>query len=300
MIIVTSYENPDLDGIACSIAYSELLDKLGKETKAVYFGDLGLEVDFVKNYLNKLPIQQKTGPYSPESDFVLVDTADPDAIDPEIPLDKVVEIYDHRELVFTEKFVNSKKQIEIVGSCATLIAEKFEENKITPSDISATYLYSAIVSNTINFKNSVTTSRDIKMANRLKSLLNLPEDYIEKMFTSKSNVTPDNFEVVVKQDFAIKEINDKKVGIAQIEVAHLEELLKNVGDGLQTLLLKLKDGEKLDYILFTGIDIFEGKNIFKFSDEESKNLFSQILVNYGNIIMRKQIWPKLNNLLSKK
>ena len=36
MIIVTSYICPDLDGIACSIAYTELLKGLGKEVKATY------------------------------------------------------------------------------------------------------------------------------------------------------------------------------------------------------------------------------------------------------------------------
>lgn len=297
MIIVTSYENPDLDGVACSIGYSELLNKLGKTSEALYFGKLGLEVDFVKNFLKDLPIKEKTESYPENSDFILVDTADPDAIDPVITPEKVLEIFDHRELVFTERFINAKIKVELVGSCATLIAEKFSENKIIPSATSATLLYSAIISNTINFKNSVTTERDIKMANWLKSLLNLPEDFIEQMFVAKSKVTKDNFEEVVRGDFAVKEIGGKRIGIAQIEVAHLEKLLNDLGILPKNLLTKLKKEENLDFILFSGIDIFEGKNMFVYCDPESKELFSKILVDYGNIIMRKQIWPKLNSLL---
>lgn len=298
MIIVTSYESPDLDGVACSVAYSELLNILGKESRALYFGKIGLEVDFVKHFLKGLTIKDKINDYPDNADFVLVDTSDPDAIDPEIPPEKVLEIFDHRELVFTEKFVNAQINIELVGSCATLIAEKFGENKINPSRSSATLLYSAIISNTINFKNFVTTKRDIKMANRLKNLLNLPADYIEQMFVSKSNVSKANFEEIIGQDFAVKEMGGRKIGIAQIEVAHLDELLAELGDETVNVLKKLKKEEKLDYILFTGIDVFKGVNTFVYCDKDSKKLFTKILPTTGSIIMRKQIWPKLNSLLT--
>ena len=37
-ILVTCYENPDLDCVACAIAYSEFLQKTGKPAVAAIFG----------------------------------------------------------------------------------------------------------------------------------------------------------------------------------------------------------------------------------------------------------------------
>jgi manganese-dependent inorganic pyrophosphatase len=268
MIIVTSYRSPDLDGIACSIAYSELLNKLGKDTKASYYGKLGLEVEFVKKYTNYFPIEKHDGKYNEGTKFILVDTSDPEAIEPTIAPEKVIEIFDHRQLVFVEKFVNAKKTIQLVGSCATLITEEFQKNKMAPSENSAIYLYSAIVSNTINFKNLVTTERDKTAADWLKSFISLPNDYLKRMFSSKSNINSNNLYEVISQDFAVKAFNNKVVGIAQT-------------------------------------DILKGFNIFYPVDEKSREFFSKVLevpdlkpgYKTKEIIMRKQIWPKIERVL---
>jgi len=305
MIIVTSYDSPDLDGIACSIAYTELLRNLGREVKTTYYGDLGLEVDFVKKFTNYFPIERHKGAYRSDAQFVLVDTADPDALDPAIQPEKVIEVYDHRQLVFMEKFVNSKKKIELVGSCATLIAEEFQKNNLAPSVNAAIYLYSAIVSNTINFKNSITTKRDIVAAKWLKGFVSLPADYIKQMFSSKSLVTADNLYQILYQDFAIKVFDGKKVGIAQIEIINLETTLRKLKDELRNSLIRLREEHDLDYAFFTGIDLLEGFNIFYTIDSGSNSLFSKVLgipelkaVYKSNaIIMRKEIWPKVEAAL---
>jgi manganese-dependent inorganic pyrophosphatase len=308
MIIVTSYDSPDIDGIACSIAYTELLSKLNKETKATYYGELGLEVEFVRKYTNYFPIEKHRGSYDSNTEFILVDTADPDAIELTIPSEKVIEIFDHRQLVFTEKFVNAKKTIELVGSCATLITEEFQKNNIVPFKNSAIYLYSAIISNTINFKNSVTTERDRNAVNWLKSFISLPDDYVKNMFSSKSNINSNNLYKTLSQDFSVKSFGDKKVGIAQIEINDLETKLAEWENKLTDVLNQLKKENDLDYIFFTGIDIFEGFNILFTIDDESKALFSKSLkipdlksgYKTTKIIMRKQIWPKIEMILQPK
>ena len=67
--------------------------------------------------------------YPSNSEFVLVDTANPDIIDKNIPIDKIIRVYDHRQLVFTNKFINAELHIEPVGSCATLITKEFQKEK---------------------------------------------------------------------------------------------------------------------------------------------------------------------------
>jgi len=304
MQIITSYKNPDLDGIACTIAYTELLNKLNIDATSYYFGDLGLEVNFVKNVTNYFPIEKHTGEYDNNIEFVLVDTADPDAIESTISLEKVVEIFDHRQLVFVQKFVNAVKHIELVGSCATLITEEFKKNNLTPSKNSAIYLYSAIVSNTINFKNSVTTPRDIAAADWLKEIAGLNEQYILEMFSAKSIITKDNLYEILSQDTVVKIVNNKKTMIAQIEMVDVDRMSTDLNEALLVTLNRFKNDNQLDYLLFTGIDVIKGYNIFYTIDQESQKLFSKILeipalapgYKTDYIIMRKQFWPKLKNI----
>lgn len=279
---------------------------MGKEARATYYGELGLEVDFVKKYTNYFPVEKHEGSYGSDYQFVLVDTADPDAIEPSIPPEKVIEIYDHRQLVFVDKFVNSKNKIGLVGSCATLISEEFQKNNLKPSTNTAIYLYSAIISNTINFKNSVTTQRDKDAVKWLEGFLSLSTDYIKQMFSYKSSLTADNLYQVLNQDFAIKTIGGKKIGIAQIEIVDLESTLSRLNGKLINVLNQFKKENGLDYVFFTGIDIFEGFNIFYTIDSDSNELYSKALgiselkagYKTDSIIMRKQIWPKLEGVLS--
>ena len=308
MIVVTSCDSPDLDGIACSIAYTELLIKLGKEAKTTYYGDLGLEIEFVRKFTKYFPVIKHNGKYNTNTQFVLVDTADPDMIEPTISLAKVIEIYDHRQLVFVEKFVNSNNKIELVGSCATLITEEFQKNKLKPSKNSAIYLYSAIISNTIIFKNTITTKRDKRAALWLQKFFTLPPHYIEKMFSSKSSIKKNNLYDVLFQDFAVKVIGSIRVGIAQIEVVDLQKKLKLMRDELVNALDRLKKANILDYIFFSGVDVYEGYNIFFTIDPVSNELFSKVLgisklhpgYRSDKIIMRKQIWPMLEKVLTHK
>lgn len=303
---IVSYHSPDIDGVACCVGYSELLEKLGTEVSATYFGDLSKEVEFVKKYTGFFPLTKHSGKYPEDSRFVLVDVADPDAIEPEISPEKVIEIFDHRELVFTDEFVNAKLNIEKVGSCATLITDKFRKEGLKPSQNTATYLYSAIVSNTINFKNSTTTPRDIDAANWLKPVIKINEKYIEEMFEYKSKIrNVDDLMFLIEQDFATKEMRGKNVGIAQVEIVNLEKVISLYKKDIEKKLEQLKQEERVDYILFSGIDIVKGFNILITFDIKSEKFFSKVLAiqkigrgyKRDEIIMRKQIWPKIEKVL---
>ncbi|MDD4382001.1 MAG: DHH family phosphoesterase [Candidatus Dojkabacteria bacterium] len=305
MIVVSTYKSPDLDGIACAIAYTEFLNINGIDAKAYYFGDLGLEVNFVKTFLSELKIEKHTGNYHSDDRFVLVDTSDPDAIEESINVENVVEIYDHRELIFTDAFHKANAKIELVGSCATLIAEEFNRKELSPSSDSALLLYSAIISNTVNFLNTVTTERDMKMARWLKQFISIPKDYIYKMFNHKSNITKDNLYEVLEQDFSVKEFGTKKVGIAQLEVVELKKKFKTFKSEFKYALERLISEDSIDYILFTGVDVFEGFNIFYTVGDNSNRFFAKVLntkeldkgVLSEGIVMRKQIWPLIANTI---
>jgi inorganic pyrophosphatase/exopolyphosphatase len=306
MVFITSYINPDLDGIGCAIAYKEYLDKLGQESQVIYTGTLGAETNYIADYLGGLPINKDSGVYPPDSNFVLVDIADPQNLNENIDLTKVIRVFDHHLRYFPEKFPNAKVVIDKVGSCSTLLVEFFQSQKHTPNQVSAILLYSAIISNTVNFQNSVTTDRDKKAAAWLKGLINIPNNYIKNMFQSKSNINSNNLEEAILQDFAVKTLSGKNIGIAQIEVVDLIKLVDVLKSQLIDLLHKFKSEKQLDYVLFTGIDILLGFNYLIVIDSKSGELVSKALslplftseTKTAKIIMRKQIWPLLETILS--
>ncbi|KHO54640.1 DHH family phosphoesterase [Candidatus Woesearchaeota archaeon] len=305
--LVTSYNNPDLDGSACSFAYAEFLNKTNTEIIAAVFGKIHREAEFVFNKFNITQMQDADDLRNLENyNFILVDSSDLKGISRKIIPNKVIEVIDHRKINDSYMFQNAKVQIELVGSCGTLIAEKFYNNKVDISKESAILLYSAIISNTINFKANVTTDRDRNMASFLKSKLDLPDDYAHEMFYFKSRFNTSLKETII-HDFAYFNFSDKNIGIAQLEIVDVDNFIKNNLGELNTILNNLKNDRKFDFIFLSCIDIEAGFNTFLVIDDSSKSLvenslnikFNNNICKISGIIMRKEITPKLKEFLER-
>lgn len=100
---------------------------------------------------------------------------------------------------------NENKIIAVVGSTATLIAEKvFSNKKITPSPELSTLLLAPILIDTANLQSvEKTTHRDIKAVEALRVLGSetIPSDFYEKLLSTKndsSNLTP---YMILSKDF---------------------------------------------------------------------------------------------------
>ncbi|MBP9817851.1 DHH family phosphoesterase [Candidatus Shapirobacteria bacterium] len=306
MLYITSYSDPDIDCVACTLGYVELLTKIGTVVEGVYFGEKNLEIDFVEKYTNSFSLKKHLDNYDDADKFILVDSSDPTRVDPRINIDNVIELYDHRQTEQVKLFSKATVHIDLVGSCATLICEEFRKNGFEPSRDTAIYLYSAIASNTVNFKNALTTNRDVEMAAWLKDIANIPDSYIREMFLAKSMITPKNFYEVLRQDIAVRPIAGKKVGIAQVEMVDVKRVETDLKPILLSSLNQFVKDNKLDYMFFNGIDIVEGYNIFYTIDEVSNKLFLEALGIPGlkpgfktdSILMRKQIFRKVEEYLS--
>lgn len=305
-IIITCYSNPDLDGIACAVAYAELLNKQDKNAIVAIFGVPHREAQYVfKTFNIDKPIQAKKVS-AQEDKLILVDASDLRGISNLIDPKQVVEIIDHRKINQADKFPNAKTQIELVGSCATLIAEKFFKTKITITPSSAALLYSAIISNTVNFQANVATKRDKKMCDWLVKQFDLPESYIHEMFAAKS-VFKKPLKEIFYDDFATFQFYSKQLGIAQLEIVNTDEFVYKNKDQIQEVLIKIKEERNLDLIFLSLIDIEKIKNTFIAIDGSSKKLLEQALsikfknnISYKNgIMMRKTIAPILKDELLK-
>jgi manganese-dependent inorganic pyrophosphatase len=303
-ILVTSYINPDLDGIAGAIAYAEFLQKTGKKAVVGIFGEAHGEAKYILDRFGlEYPKQiSNTGDFD---QIILVDYSfvNRKIIAPE----KVIEIIDHRKIHHADKFSNAKKQIELVGAAATLIGERFIKEKINISRESAILLCSAIISNTINFKASITTNRDKKVFELLNKVAKLPKYFWKELFAAKSDFSGEKLKKGIEGDFAEFIIAGKKIGVAQIEMIGAKKLIDERDLEIVQILEKIKAEKKLDFVFQNTIDIGDCKNLIIASDNQTQKLLEEILnirfhgfsAERKSLILRKQIVPLLKEELEK-
>lgn len=299
-VLVTSYLDPDLDGTACAFAYAEFLNKTSTPAVACIFGTLHREAQFVVDRFSISHFEDGVKLITPQSKIILGDASDLKGISKLIKPEQVIEVIDHRKVHEAHLFPNAKVQIELVGSAATLIAEKFKDQNVPISRESAALLYSAIISNTINFKAGVTTERDVKVAKWLNDSLKVDSKYIEQMFEYKSKITG-SLKDAIEHDFALFEFNNIKLGIAQLEIIKVDDFISKNEKELLSILSSLEKENKLNLIFATLIDVEKATNTFIAPSKNMQELlekclqvkFSGTIAKREGILMRKQLTPLL-------
>ncbi len=260
-ILITAYDGPDLDGSACAFAYAELINALGGDATAAVFGNLRLEAQFA---FDKVGAKIINGSKLKKSinKIILVDACEIKGISSEIDPLKVIEAIDHRAVnQAKEEFPNASIQIELVGSCATLITEKFIKNKIQPSRKSSTLLYLAIASNTINFKNNVTTDRDIKSAKYLKEISKVDDELVFEMFAHQSKLSGTIREIFERDKWS-NHVAGKVFSIFQFEIIGVEKFVKDNFNEIVDSLKEVMMEEKFDFTLATFVDLEKSSKYF--------------------------------------
>ncbi len=303
-ILVTCYVDPDLDGLSGAVGYAEYLQKTGKNAVAGIIGEPHDEARFILDRFG-LEYPQILPNADDFDDVILVDASDLNGLVGKIRAEQVIEIIDHRKIHEADKFPRAKAQIELVGAAASLVAEKFMLNKVEISKRSATLLYGAILSNTLNFKNSVTTERDKTVATWLNGIAKLPEGFWKELFEAKSDLTGPKLQERIEGDFAHFLIGGKKIGIAQIEIIGAAKLIAERGLQIVEHLEKIRKSLGLDMIFQTTIELEECKNYLVASDSATQQLlekalqvrFNGILAVRPEVLMRKQIVPLLKEVL---
>ena len=98
MKIVTSYQKPDLDGVACMYAYSEFLNLQGENTNYFIYDEPKCEVDIVCDLFNINLEGLKIEDIDESYEFVVTDCNGIDSVHSIIKPEKIVEIIDHHSL----------------------------------------------------------------------------------------------------------------------------------------------------------------------------------------------------------
>lgn len=299
-VVVTSYIEPDLDGYACSVGYAEFLNKTGTPAVVRIFGTPHIEARYLIEKFGFEFVEDKNASLEK---VILVDASELRNLNDFIKPEQIIEIIDHRKFNDAEAFKNAKIQIELVGSAATLIAEKFHTNNIDISVPAATMLYGAIVSNTLNFRAKVTTDRDRLMADWLNQKLGLTQEFVDEMFRAKSNMDGELLGPAIDADFAWFDFGGagNRIGYAQLEMMDAKELVEARKEEVLKILNELKSKEGMDHIFISFIDLGAGVNIFVTDDSRIQEILSKVLnVSFQDnvafrpeFIMRKEVTPLL-------
>lgn len=299
--IVTSYEHPDLDGISSMYAYSEYLNKTGKESRYYVRENIktephivcdmfGIELDSVDEIDN-------------DANIILVDTNNPKMV-PFVNENKIVEIIDHHKLRFDlPKYITY--EIEEIGAAATLVGDRFRKNNIPISRNSAILLYYGIMSNSFALKSSNTSQKDIEVARWLEEQCKeISKEKIEEIFRAKS-VFKSSLKNEVEAEIPL-ECGDIRMTVGQLEIVDAEKFIADNKKELMEVCNYLIDRFKYDCLIINIIDTIGGYSIL-FSPNENTDKFIRDKFGYeiknniyknSKLVQRKEIIKSLNLMLA--
>lgn len=291
-IIVTSGQAfTDIDALACAVAYAELLTLEGKKAEVVLPGPLNHSVtDTIKKWDFKII----TEPSDKDFVSVLVDTSHLSNFALFVNEDSIIEIYDHHygsEEYWNEK-LKENSHIEMIGACATLIWEEFKKRgfseKITV--VSANLLYTAILSNTLNFGAQITNQRDITAYEELSKRIDLPRNWMEIYFADQEKAVYQNVHQSIIGDTKVVTTPafSFSIVIGQLELWDAKKFfVDNINEAKKTL----QEFNESHWILSLS-SLSEKKNYFFTEDKETQKIFSEIIevVWKGNIGTTEKLW----------
>lgn len=298
IIVTTGQPFTDIDSLACAIAYAEFYNLIGIKALAVLPGPLNKSItEKIKAWGLEFDKEHKT---SKVEKYVMVDISEPEYFATFVDLTNVKEIFDHRHGFekYWKKKLKDNCHIEMVGSCATLIWEQFIESGLQKhiSKVSANLLYTAIASNTLNFKASVTTERDVKAFEELKEFINLPEDWIQTYFSDQDEEVKNSISQALLSDTKIR----PDYAIGQLELWKARKIIKNNLKEIEKTFLSINNSNWF----LTSPSISEGKNYLYTKVPAMKKLlkktinakFDGDLGETNKLWLRKEIIAKLNDL----
>jgi inorganic pyrophosphatase/exopolyphosphatase len=174
---------PDLDGVACAVAFAELLRSQSIAARAWIAGTPDPEASFAAR---ELGVTLDAAPPPEGCAFILVDASDLRGMPPSLDPLRVIEVIDHRlHHRAPELFPHAVIVIEPVGAAATLVTERYQSLGVLPSPIAARLLQAAILSNTQALRGTITTERDRAAHRALAALSPLDRAFVEGQFEAR-------------------------------------------------------------------------------------------------------------------
>ncbi|MFC1827351.1 manganese-dependent inorganic pyrophosphatase [Thermodesulfobacteriota bacterium] len=303
-ICVVGHSNPDTDSVTSAIAYANFLNATGADAKAY------MQISAENLNPESKVVLEKFGLAAPEEitdaagkDVALVDFSDVAQAPANIGDANVVGIVDHHKIgdIVTSNpiFFYAKP----VGCTGTVLLEMYKTNNIDlPKDIAGGMLC-AILSDTVNFKSPTCTDADKAAVAELLQITGVTDQdaLFMEMLKAKSSVKGVPMKDLIFRDYKDFDMNGKKVGIGQIELATLDQVA-DIRDGLYRAVEEVKaDGRHSVLFMLTDV-VKEGTDLMVVSDDPAiiegafnGNIEGQSMWVDGMMSRKKQVVPSLQD-----
>ena len=232
-------------------------------------------------------------------EYIIVDLNSRDQMNEAVSVDRIVEIIDHHGISkYLHTYTGLKRlQIDRLGAAATIVAERFKESGLKPSRESAILLYYGIISNSINFKASITSKRDIEAANWLKSICDeISEEKIRDIFVEKSKIEDENLRTEMECELPMF-THDKNVLVGQLEICNIEDFIEEKEELIDTILDQINSEKDVDYLFVNCVDILNGYSLIYCTLDRSKRMVEEVfgfkfngdIAKTNRLIQRKEL-----------
>lgn len=303
-ILVIGHKNPDTDSICSAIAYSELKNKLGQNTKPVRAGDLNKETEFVMDYFkSEIPA---LNPDISGRDVILVDHNERTQTADGFEGAKILELIDHHRIANFNVDEPLKVRMEPVGCTSTIIFDMYKENGLLPDKITAGLMLSAIISDTLLFKSPTCTEKDTIAGRELSKIAEIDlAVYGVEMLKAGTALDDKTINELLNMDMKIFDVNDFKIGIAQINAVDEKAILAKKEEILLEISNIMKS-DNLNMFMFVVTNILTNNSMGLVAGEKQEiveKAFNSKIINSeltleGIVSRKKQIVPPLTKALS--
>ena len=303
-ILVIGHKNPDTDSICSAIAYSELKNKLGQNTKPVRAGELNKETEFVMDYFkSEIPA---LNPDISGRDVILVDHNERTQTADGFEGAKILELIDHHRIANFNVDEPLKVRMEPVGCTSTIIFDMYKENGLLPDKITAGLMLSAIISDTLLFKSPTCTEKDTIAGRELSKIAEIDlAVYGVEMLKAGTALDDKTLNELLNMDMKIFDVNDFKIGIAQINAVDEKAILAKKEEILLEISNIMKS-DNLNMFMFVVTNILTNNSMGLVAGEKQEiveKAFNSKIINSeltleGIVSRKKQIVPPLTKALS--
>lgn len=253
--LIFGHKNPDTDSITSSLVMANLEKKLGNDVEACRLGNINKETEYVLNYLG-VEAPKFIEDAEDKTEVILVDTANPDELIPNIENVVIKKIVDHHKLSMKTSYPLYYRA-EPVGCTETIMYKLYKENGVEIDKTIAGLMLSAIISDTLLFKSPTCTEEDVKIATELAKIAEIDVDtYGMDMLKAGTDLSSFTIEEILNIDAKKIDLKDKKSIIAQVNTASIDEVLTMKAD-LEAAMEKSIEENGLDLFMFVITDIVE-------------------------------------------
>lgn len=265
-VYVFGHKSPDTDSVAAAIAFAALKKAQGEDYVPVMQGKPNPETEMVLRHFGISAPQEMTDAAGKQ--IALVDHNDLAQAPDNFAQAELLAVVDHHKI----GDVSTNSPIFFcampVGCSCTVLTNLYERAGVRIDPKVAGMMLAAILSDTVNFKSPTCTEDDKKAVATLKEIAGVTDTdaLFMEMLKAKSAVAGVPPMDLLHRDYKDFDMNGKKVGIGQLELATLDQVA-DMREALYEAMKTQKGTERHTILLMLTDVVKEGTDLMVLSDE---------------------------------